>query len=81
MYKLIRLLLIAAILLAGYCVAVLAILFPWMWIALGIGALYGLARRGIRYTAYGTARWADASDLEGMLDSDGLIIGRLEERR
>jgi type IV secretion system protein VirD4 len=77
MHKLTRFMLIATVMLAAYCVVMLVILVPWAWVALAIGALYGLAKRGYRYTAFGSARWADASDLEGMLDGQGLIIGRI----
>ena len=80
MYKLTRSLLIAAVLLAAYCIAVLTILIPWAWVAIGIGVLYGLARRGKALWAHGTARWADASDLHGMLGGQGLIIGRIHSK-
>lgn len=68
MYKLARLLLIGGTLASAYAIGLLVILFPWAWIALGLGALYGLAKRGYRYTAYGTARWAELSDLQGVID-------------
>jgi type IV secretion system protein VirD4 len=69
-----RLILIASILLAAYSTALLVYLFPWAWLALAIGVLYGLAKRGIRYTAYGTARWANSSDLPR---NDGFLLGHL----
>jgi len=67
MYGLIRLILIASVVLAGYAIAVLAILSPFVGAAIAIAALCGVARRGYRYKAYGTARWADSSDLCGRL--------------
>lgn len=63
MYKLIRLLLILTVLLGAYCTFLVTLLVPWAWAALAVGALIGLARRGYRYTAFGTSRWADMSDL------------------
>ena len=54
MYKLTRLLLIATVMLAAYCVIMLVMLVPWAWVALAIGAGIALARRGYRYTAFGT---------------------------
>jgi type IV secretion system protein VirD4 len=58
MYKLTRFTLIATVLLAAYCVVMLTIMIPWAWVALAIGAGIALAKRGYRYTAYGTARFA-----------------------
>lgn len=81
MYKLTRFALIATVLLAAYCVVMLTIMIPWAWVALAIGAGIALAKRGYRYTAFGTARFADVSDLQGMLDGNGLIIGRIESSR
>lgn len=81
MYTLTRLLLIATVLLAAYCAVVLIILFPWAGIIVAVGLCIAAARRGKALWAHGTARWADASDLEGMLGGKGLIIGRLNERR
>jgi type IV secretion system protein VirD4 len=84
MYKLSRLMLIGTVLATFACVVVLAeklggaILF---WI--GIALLIGFARRGRGvFTAFGTARWADGSDLRatGMLGARrGLIIGRVTD--
>lgn len=68
MYVLTRLLLIAGVLASAYATALLVILFPWAWMALGIGAAFGLAKRGYRYTAYGTARFAEIYDLPGVND-------------
>jgi hypothetical protein len=81
MYTLTRLLLIAAVLLAAYCAVVLTILFPWVGIIVAVGLGVAAARRGKALWAHGTARWAQTSDLEGMLGGKGLIIGRLNERR
>ncbi len=81
MYTLTRLLLIASVLLAAYCAVMLAILMPWAGIAIAAGVVIAAARRGKALWAHGTARWAQPSDLEGILGGKGLIIGRLNERR
>jgi hypothetical protein len=67
MYGLIRIILIASVVLAGYGIVLLTILSPWIGAALAVAALCGVARRGYRYTAHGTARWSEASDLYGRL--------------
>jgi type IV secretion system protein VirD4 len=83
-YKLSRLMLIGTVLATFACVAVLAEKLGGailLWI--GIALLIGFARRGRRvFTAFGTARWADGSDLRatGMLGArTGLIIGRVTD--
>ncbi len=78
--KLIRWMLIASTLLAAYCVILFAVLFPWMWVVLGIGVLIALCKKRYHFHAFGTARWAEISDLRGMVDGgDGLIIGQMKD--
>jgi type IV secretion system protein VirD4 len=64
-----RLLLISSVLLAAFCVIVL---FKW-WALLALIPLF--KRHYTQLTAFGTARWADESDLD--LNAKGLLIGRL----
>ncbi len=75
-----RLMLIGSVVLAGYSLVAIASTIGW-WVLL-IPAVLLAARKGYqRLTAYGTARWADSSDLAGMLDAPtGLIIGQLDEK-
>lgn len=76
----IRLMLVGSVVLAGYSLVVFASMIGW-WVLLVMALAIG-ARKGYqRLTAYGTARWAECSDLAGMLDAPtGLIIGRLDEK-
>jgi hypothetical protein len=68
MYRILRYILIATVLLLAYLGALLVYIVPYGWLfALGIGA-YLLLRKTHRYTAMGSARWAEAEDLEGMID-------------
>jgi type IV secretion system protein VirD4 len=68
MYRVIRNILIATVLLVGYLAALVIYIVPYAWLLpLGIGA-FMLCRKTYRYTAMGTAHWADAEDLEDMID-------------
>ena len=68
MYRILRYILIATVLLVVYVAALVIYQVPYAWlVALGIGA-FMLCRKTYRYTAYGTAFWASADDLEGMID-------------
>jgi type IV secretion system protein VirD4 len=64
-----RLLLIASVLLAACCVI---LVFKWWALLLAIPLF---KRHYKRFTAFGTARWADESDLHP--NANGLLIGRL----
>jgi type IV secretion system protein VirD4 len=78
MYYLMRRILIATVLLLAYLAALVVYLVPNAWlvsVALGIVMLF---RRTHRYTAYGTARWADASDIPHLLEGRGLMVGHIE---
>ena len=81
--KLCRLILIASVIITGYCVALLVSMAPWTCIGL-VGLLCAVAaRRGYRYlSALGTARWANTDELRraGMLSGKGLILGRIAEK-
>ena len=65
--KLLRLVLILTILLLAYTAVLLVMLWPWAGIALAICGMAAFGRKGIQYTAHGTARWADVSDISHML--------------
>jgi hypothetical protein len=68
MYHILRRILIVTVLLLAYLAALVMYVVPYGWlgaVAIGIAML---CRKTYRYTAYGTARWADAQDLEGMID-------------
>lgn len=68
MYRILRCILIATVLLLAYVVALVVYVVPYAWlVALGIGA-FMLFRKTYRYTAMGSARWAELEDLEGMID-------------
>jgi hypothetical protein len=68
MYRILRRILIATVLLLAYLAALVIYLVPYAWlVAVGI-VVFMLCRKTYRYTAYGTAFWASADDLEGMID-------------
>jgi len=65
--KFLRLILRLSILLLGYSGILIVIMWPWAAVVVGIGLAAGLARKGV-LTAYGTARWADVSDIPHLLE-------------
>lgn len=68
MYRVIRYVLIATVLLMAYVAALVIYLVPYAWLAaLGVAA-FTLCRKTYRFTAHGSARWAEPEDLEGMID-------------
>jgi type IV secretion system protein VirD4 len=68
MYRILRYLLIATVLLLAYLGALVVYVVPYAWlVALGIGA-FMVCRKSYRYTSHGSARWAELEDLEGMID-------------
>jgi type IV secretion system protein VirD4 len=78
MYPILRYILIVTVLLLAYLAALVVYLVPYAWlmfVALGIVMLW---RKPPRYTAYGTARWADASDIPHLLEGKGLMVGHIE---
>ncbi|MGH7173468.1 MAG: type IV secretory system conjugative DNA transfer family protein [Gemmataceae bacterium] len=78
--QLIRRMLIVSLLLFAYCLIMLAVLIPWVWVAVLISAALALCKERKHFHAFGTARWADINDLRGMVDEgDGLIIGQMED--
>lgn len=77
----IRFFLVVTMLLVAYILVLAVYLFPWMGVALTLGALVGLARGKAHWYAFGTARWADASDISHMLGGgNGLIVGHIEDK-
>ncbi len=68
MFKILRLVLIITVLLAGYTAVLLALVIPYLWMAF-VAILVVIACKKTRHwTSYGTARWAEANDLKGMTD-------------
>lgn len=66
---LIRIVLIASVLMAGFALLVCATLVEYGWLVLVLLFALALGRRATqRLSAYGTARWANGSDMKGMLD-------------
>lgn len=68
MYRMIRRFLIASVLLAAYVAALFIYLVPYAWLVAVVIGFVMLFRKTTRYTAFGTARFADLDDLEGMID-------------
>jgi type IV secretion system protein VirD4 len=75
--KTLRLFLILTILLLAYTSVLIVIMWPWAGVAFAFVAVACVARKGAAYSAYGTARWADASDIPHLLHGDGLILGHI----
>lgn len=75
--KILRSFLILTILLLAYTAVVITILWPWAGVVMAIVALATLARKGVAYTAHGTARWCDASEIPHLLEGNGLILGHI----
>jgi type IV secretion system protein VirD4 len=66
------------VLLGAYLAGLALYFIPHLWLAaVGLGVLM-LCQKGYRYSAYGTARWADAADIPHMLEGDGLIVGHIK---
>ncbi len=78
MYTLLRRILIVTVLLLAYLAALVLYLVPYAWLVSVVLGIVMLWRRPPRYTAYGTARWADASDIPHLLEGKGLIVGHIE---
>ena len=77
----IRFFLVVTMLLVAYILVLAVYLFPWMGVALTLGALVGLARGKSHWYEFGSARWAEASDIPHMLGGgDGLILGHIEDK-
>lgn len=66
--KFLRFLLRLSVLLTAYSIWLAVIYCPWLGLVFGVCVIAGLARNRPDLYAHGTARWADASDLEGMTD-------------
>ncbi len=78
MYQILRRILIVTVLLLGYLAALVVYLVPYAWLVAVVLGIVLLCRRTHRYTAYGTARWADASDIPHLLEGNGLMVGHIE---
>ena len=73
----IRKLLLLSILLLAYSAGVTIYLYPWAGVALAFVGVAGATRKTVRYSAHGTARWAEESDIPHLLEGPGLIIGHI----
>ncbi|HEY3964100.1 MAG TPA: type IV secretory system conjugative DNA transfer family protein [Planctomycetaceae bacterium] len=73
----IRSLLIATVLLGAYLAAIVIYVVPYAWLAVVAVAVWVACRKRYHYTAHGTARWADASDIPHLLEGNGLIVGHI----
>lgn len=78
MYPVLRRVLIVTLLLLAYLAALLVCTVPYAWLAVVVVLVAMAWRKGKRYTAHGTARWADASDIPHMLEGSGLIVGHMD---
>ena len=67
MYQILRYILIATVLLVAYLAALVIYLVPYAWIMPLALSFLLLCKRTYRYSACGTARWAEAENLEGMI--------------
>ena len=68
MYEILRYVLIATVLLVAYLAALVIYIVPYGWLLAVVICVVALCRKTHRYTAMGTARWAELPDLEDMID-------------
>ena len=68
--KTIRLILIAAALLMIYACIMVVTIQPWFIVLFAILAIRSAGKRASRLWACGTAKWATAEDLKGMIDEN-----------
>src|SRR4051794_17737510 len=68
------------IILAAYLLALAAYVIPFGWTGAALVLCGMFFKKAQRYSAYGTARWADITDVRHMLDGPGLILGRISGR-
>lgn len=79
-----RLMLIASLLLVGFAVIVFCSHYPWLILVLLLFAFVRGTKHGNLLSAFGTARWANASDAEQaemFTDNSGLPLGRMQVPR
>jgi hypothetical protein len=67
-YRILRYILIVSLLLLAYVGAVAVYLVPHAWVVVLVIGAFMLRRKKQNYTAYGTAKFAELEDLEGMID-------------
>jgi type IV secretion system protein VirD4 len=75
--KFLRLILRLTITLLSYTAAIITILWPWAGVGMVVVAVAALARKTAAYTAHGTARWCEASEIPHLLTGYGLILGHI----
>jgi len=78
MYRLMRFLLRSAVLVMCYVAVLTIIIIPYAWVVAAALVIVTMCKKGYRYTAYGTARFADVSDIPHMLEGNGLIVGHID---
>ena len=72
-----RILLVITVLLAAYVAAMAAFLVPYLWLVILAIVVVVACKKGYRYSAYGTACWADAAALPHLLEGSGIILGHI----
>ncbi len=81
MHRLLRFMLILAVLIAVSAAVVVVKLYPGVLVVTFVVlALRSISVSRRRSTAHGTARWAEPSDVPHMLEGNGLILGHLGGR-
>lgn len=80
MYRFVRFILIVVVLLAVYLATVFVTFVPLGSLLAAALLVRALWRRGRHSIAYGSARWADASDVPHLLEGHGLIVGHINGR-
>lgn len=79
MYKSLRLVLIGTVLLVSYTAAVVILFVPFGWV-LGVAAGFRSLWCRRHSIAYGSARWAEPTDIPHLLEGSGLILGHIGGR-
>jgi len=69
--------LIVTILLALFSVAAFVYIVPYSLVVPAALVIRRLYKKGADYSAYGTARWAQATDIPHLLEGNGLIVGHI----
>lgn len=80
--RFLRFILKLTVLLAAYLAALVAYSVPYGWTGAAVLLIGVACKKGYRFSAYGTARWASHADLRRwhMLEGSGVIIGTIPGR-
>lgn len=81
--QLCRTMMVTAIALLGLLFLAACFRYPGLLIIAGLALCGLIGKKAVPLTSHGTARWADADDLKraGMLEGEGLPLGRIREGR